>query len=110
MAAGQGAVELARTLRASAHLKTRQPLAKAWIAMPDRDGTTDPDLLRIVADEINVKSVEVIDDDSGLVERRVKPLLPRIGKRLGSTIPAVMAAARAGETTFNADGSVTLGG
>ncbi|MEZ0241519.1 MAG: DUF5915 domain-containing protein, partial [Chloroflexota bacterium] len=41
---------------------------------------------------------------------RVKPLLPKIGKRLGSAIPAVMAAARAGEVTFEADGSVTLAG
>ena len=31
-----------------------------------------------------------------LVERRVKPLLPKIGKRLGRAIPAVMAAARDG--------------
>ena len=110
MEAGQGAVELARTLRASAHLKTRQPLARAWLAMPDRDGSTDPDLLRIVADEINVKAIEVIEDDSALVERRVKPLLPKIGKRLGSGIPAVMAAARSGAVEFNDDGSVTLGG
>ena len=51
----------------------------------------------------------VIDDESALVERRVKPLLPKIGKRLGSAIPAVMAAARAGEVTFEPDGSVTLG-
>jgi isoleucyl-tRNA synthetase len=110
MAAGQGAVDLARTLRASAHLKTRQPLAKAWLAMPDRDGATDPELLQIVADEINVKAIEVIEDDSALVERRVKPLLPRIGKRLGSAIPAVMAAARSGDVEFGADGSVTLAG
>jgi len=54
--------------------------------------------------------VVVIDDDSALVERRVKPLLPRIGARLGPAIPAVMAAARAGEVTFETDGSVTLGG
>ena len=52
----------------------------------------------------------VIGDDSALVERRVKPLLPKIGKRLGSAIPAVMAAAREGAFEFHADGSVTLGG
>ena len=45
-----------------------------------------------------------------LVERRVKPLLPKIGKRLGAAIPAVMAAARDGSATFHPDGSVTLGG
>jgi isoleucyl-tRNA synthetase len=110
MAMAQGAVELARTLRSTAHIRIRQPLATAWLAFPDRDLAFDRELLRLVADEINVKAVEVIDDESSLVERRVKPLLPRIGKRLGAAIPAVMAAARAGEVTFEADGSVTLGG
>jgi isoleucyl-tRNA synthetase len=110
MDGAQGTVELARTLRANAHLKTRQPLATAWVAMPDRSAGSDAELLRLIADEINVKDVSVIDDESELVERRVKPLLPKIGKRLGSAIPAVMTAARNGQATFNADGSVTLGG
>ena len=43
-------------------------------------------------------------------ERRVRPLLPKIGKRLGASIPAVMAAAREGTFEIHADGSVTLGG
>ena len=110
MAIAQGAVELARTLRSTAHLKTRQPLATAWLALPDRGLTIDEGLLRLIADEINVKDVQVIDDDSELVERRVKPLLPRIGKRLGAAIPAVMAAARSGDVHFEDDGSVTLAG
>jgi isoleucyl-tRNA synthetase len=110
MAVAQGAVELARTLRSTAHIRTRQPLATAWLALPDRDLGVDDELLRLIADEINVKAVEVIDDESALVERRVKPLLPKIGKRLGSAIPAVMAAARSGEVIFEANGSVTLGG
>ena len=110
MAVAQRAVDLARTLRSSAHLKTRQPLARAWIALPDRGLAVDDELLGIVAGEINVKSVEVISGQSDLVERRVKPLLPKIGRRLGAAIPAVMAAARAGAVTFEPDGSVTLGG
>jgi isoleucyl-tRNA synthetase len=109
MAIAQGAVELARTLRSTAHIRTRQPLATAWLALPDRDLAFDRELLRLIADEINVRAVEVIDDESSLVERRVKPLLPKIGKRLGAAIPAVMAAARSGDVTFEADGSVTLG-
>ena len=110
MAVAQDAVDLARTLRSSGRLKTRQPLARAWLALPDRGLDVDAELLAIIADEINVKAVEVIADDSELVERRVKPLLPRIGKRLGPAIPAVMAAARDGQVTFEADGSVTLAG
>ena len=110
MAVAQDAVDLARTLRSSARLKTRQPLARAWLALPDRGLDVDAELLSIIASEINVKAVDVIDDDSELVERRVKVLLPRVGKRLGSAIPAVMAAARDGDVTFAADGSVTLAG
>jgi isoleucyl-tRNA synthetase len=110
MAVAQAAVDLARTLRSSARLKTRQPLARAWLALPDRGLDVDAELLDIIATEINVKVVELIRDDSGLIDRRVKPLLPKIGKRLGSAIPSVMAAAREGAVTFEADGSVTLAG
>src|SRR6185369_7129321 len=104
------AVELARTLRSQAGIRVRQPLAKAWIAIPERGINVDKELLALVADEVNVKSVERIGDESALVERRVKPLLPKIGKRLGPAIPAVMAAARDGNVEFHADGSVTLAG
>ena len=37
-------------------------------------------------------------------------LLPKVGKRLGAQIPAVMAAAREGAVEIHADGSVTLAG
>jgi isoleucyl-tRNA synthetase len=110
MAVVQRAVDLARTLRSTAHLRTRQPLAQAWIALPERGLAIGPELLRLIADEINVKAVTIIDDESTLIERRVKPLLPKIGKRLGASIPAVMAAARSGEVNFESDGSVTLAG
>ena len=86
--------------------RSRRP---GWRCPTAASRSTD-ELLGLIADEINVKEVEVIDDESALVERRVKPLLPKIGKRLGAAIPAVMAAARAGEVTFEADGSVTLAG
>jgi isoleucyl-tRNA synthetase len=110
MSVARRAVELARTLRSQAGLRTRQPLARAWLAIPDRGVEVGPELVDLVADELNVKSVQVIGDDSELVERRVRPLLPRIGKRLGPAIPAVMAAARDGAFELHPDGSVTLGG
>ncbi len=110
MAVVRGAVDLARTLRSQTGLRNRQPLARAWLALPDRGVEISEELIGLVADEINVQHVEVITDGSDLVERRVKPLLPKIGKRLGSSIPAVMAAARSGEAEFHDDGSVSLGG
>ena len=110
MEIAQRAVDLARTLRSQAGLRIRQPLARLWIALPGEDHPELEALLGIVADEVNVKEVVRIGDESELVERRVKPLLPRIGKKLGPAIPTVMAAARDGRYEIREDGSVALGG
>ena len=110
------AVDLGRTLRAQAGLKVRQPLGTLWLALPGSalaPGLSADDteaLLALLADELNVKDVRVIGDESELVERRVKPLLPVIGRKYGTQVPAIMAAARANEVEYGADGSVTLGG
>jgi isoleucyl-tRNA synthetase len=105
------AVDLARTLRSQVGIKTRQPLARMWLAMPGPAELVDQDaLLELLKDEVNVKSIELIGDESQLVDRRVKPLLPKIGKKLGAAIPAVMAAARDGSFEIRPDGSVILAG
>jgi isoleucyl-tRNA synthetase len=110
------AVELGRTLRSQAGIRVRQPLGRLWLAMPSRSltegleaGAAD-ELLSLLAEELNVKSVEIIGDESELVDRRVKPLLPVIGAKYGPAIPAIMAAARADEVEYHEDGSVSLGG
>jgi isoleucyl-tRNA synthetase len=104
-------VDLARTLRSQVGIKTRQPLARMWLAMPGPDRLVDQEaLLELIKDEVNVKSIELIGDESELVDRRVKPLLPKIGKKLGAAIPAVMAAARENKFEILADGSVLMGG
>jgi isoleucyl-tRNA synthetase len=110
MATTRRAVELARTLRSSAGIRVRQPLARMWLALPGGDLPERDALLALIADDVNVREIELIDDESTLVERRVKPLLPRIGKRLGPAIPAVMAAAREGAVEFLPDGGVRLAG
>jgi isoleucyl-tRNA synthetase len=81
-----------------------------WLALPGGDLPERDALLGLIQAEVNVKAIELIGDESALVERRVKPLLPRIGKRLGPTVQAVLAAARAGEFEVGPDGSVTLAG
>jgi isoleucyl-tRNA synthetase len=82
-----------------------------WLAMPGRDRLVELDaLLDLVRDEVNVKSIELIGDESELVDRRVKPLLPKIGRKLGAAIPAVMAAAHENRFEIKPDGSVEIGG
>jgi isoleucyl-tRNA synthetase len=110
MAVARRAVDLSRTLRGQAGLKVRQPLARLWLALPGRELAELDALLELVRVEANVKVVERIGDESELVDRGVKVLLPRVGRRLGARIPEVMAAARGGRFELHADGSVTIAG
>ncbi|HEY7968786.1 MAG TPA: class I tRNA ligase family protein, partial [Candidatus Limnocylindrales bacterium] len=110
METARTAVELARTLRGSAGIRTRQPLATMWLALPGGDLPERDALIDLIRDEVNVRAVELIGDESELVDRRVKPLLPKIGKKHGAAIPAIMAAARENAVEYRPDGSVTLGG
>ena len=104
------AVDLSRTLRGQAGLKVRQPLARLWLALPGATLAERDALLELIRGEANVKAVELIGDESELVDRGLKVLLPRVGKRLGPKIPAVMAAAREGRFELHPDGSVTIEG
>jgi isoleucyl-tRNA synthetase len=110
MTTARTAVELARTLRGAAGIRTRQPLARMWLALPGGDLQARDALLAMIRDEVNVKTIELIGDESELVERRVRPLLPKIGRTHGSAIPAIMAAARENAVEYQPDGSVTLAG
>jgi len=102
-------VELARTLRGTAGIRVRQPLARLWVALPDREVPHLDELLELVRDEVNVKAVERIADEHELVERRVRPILPKIGPRLGPRVPEVVAAIKAGHFEIEPDGRVRVG-
>ncbi|HVM30177.1 MAG TPA: class I tRNA ligase family protein [Candidatus Limnocylindrales bacterium] len=114
MATVRRAVELSRTLRGQAGLRLRQPLRQMWLALPGgrlgADTAVERALLDLLRDEVNVRRIELIGDESELVERRVKPLLPVLGPRLGADIPKVMAAARANDVEYLPGGGVRLAG
>ena len=57
-----------------------------------------------------MKALEVLTDESGMVERTLYPLLPVIGPRHGKAVGAVMAGARSGEWQLLDDGRVEVGG
>jgi len=86
----QRVVGLGRAARNSSRLKTRQPLARLLIRVPD--GAAEAAVRRHedqVLEELNVKSLELIARDATLVSYRIKPNLPVIGKRYGKLIPKI---------------------
>ena len=103
------AAELGRSVRSAAGIRTRQPLARARVVF-GVDGRDASALLEILADELNVKRVERVDDASDLFERRVKVLLPKVAKRLGASTQAVMQAARDGRVEFLPGGAARIAG
>jgi len=86
----QKVVGLARAARSQSGVRTRQPLSRLLVRTPNDkaakalDGHRDQ-----VLEELNVKSIEFIARDAGLVSYRIKPNLPRIGKRYGKLIPHI---------------------
>ncbi|MGH3301521.1 MAG: isoleucine--tRNA ligase [Streptosporangiaceae bacterium] len=85
-------VELGRSARATAVVKTRQPLARALVAAPGLQSLPG-ELTAQIADELNVKELAPLDGDSGeLVRYLVKPNFRALGKRFGSGTQQVAAA------------------
>jgi isoleucyl-tRNA synthetase len=97
----------ASSLRKAKKLRVRLPLPKLTVAVEN------PDTLRpfvdLIADELNVKAVELTDDIDayGRFELTVNARVagPRIGKDVQSAIKAV----KAGEGVVNPDGTLTAG-
>jgi len=98
-------------------VRTRQPLRAVRVKLPvtaggslSADAGVDAELVAEVLDELNVKALVVLDDESEMVERSLFPLLPVIGPRRGSQVGAIMAGAKAGTWRLLDDGRVEVSG
>jgi isoleucyl-tRNA synthetase len=85
-------VELGRSARSGASVRTRQPLGRALIGAPGFPGLP-AELRDLVASELNVRSLEVLSGQ--LVDYAVKPNFRSLGRRFGPRTPAVAAAVAA---------------
>jgi len=87
-------VSLGRSARQVAGLRVRQPLSEMLVRAPaGAEG-----LRRFeneLREELNVKEVRYLDVDEPLVEYRLSPNLPAIGKKYRKMVPAIKAALEA---------------
>ena len=90
------AVELGRRLRADNDLKVRQPLATLRVAgfegKVEGEGEQWKDLVSLITDELNVKAVEMIADETALCNVSFKANFKTLGKKCGPKMKAVAAA------------------
>ncbi len=87
-------VGLGRQARTEARVKVRQPLARAFITVPDQVRAGVAGLLDLVAAELNVKQVGFAEGEAGLVAFRLTPSFRVLGPRFGRDAQAVAAALR----------------
>jgi isoleucyl-tRNA synthetase len=85
-------VALGRAARAKAKVKTRQPLPKALAVVPAAERADVAALARLVADELNVKELELVESLEQLVHYSVKPNFRALGPRFGPRMPKIAAA------------------
>jgi len=83
-------VSLGRAARNHTGLRTRQPLSRVLVRTPDDAAAAAVQRHAAqIMEELNVKAVEPVAMDAALVSYRLKPNLPRIGKRHGKLVPAI---------------------
>ncbi len=93
-------MDMARTIssivlriRNKINVNVRQPLSKLIVpANSDEQRMAIDSVKDIILDEVNVKQIMYVDDDSGIVQKSAKPNYPVLGKKLGKRMKAVAAA------------------
>ncbi len=86
----QKVVSLARAARGKSGVRTRQPLSRLLVRAPSDAAAQALDSHQEqILEELNVKSIEFIARDAGLVSYLIKPNLPKLGKQYGKLVPEI---------------------
>jgi isoleucyl-tRNA synthetase len=110
MALARRIVELGRSARSAASVRTRQPLSRALVGAAGF-AALPAELRDLVASELNVHSLEPLDAAGGeLVTYSVKPEFRSLGRRFGPATQAVAAVIRAADPAALAHAVAAPGG
>lgn len=95
MAFAREAIGLGRDARGRSKLKVRQPLQRVIVCCADRAGRASLERMsELICRELNVKRVEVVDDQLALERPLVLPNLQRLGPRCGRDMGAIVTSLR----------------
>ena len=83
---------LALSLRKKEQIKVRQPLQKIMIPVRNEEERIAIEkVAELIQSEINVKSIELLDDASDILVKEIKPNFKTLGPRFGKNMKAVVA-------------------
>ncbi len=84
------AITMGRSLRSANNLKNRQPLKKLFLVdRNEEDRKILKDMATIIAEELNVKAVEINGNESSLVDYTAKANFKVLGSKLGKAMKEV---------------------
>jgi isoleucyl-tRNA synthetase len=89
MEIAQKVVYLTRAMRAKANLKVRQPLKKIMVAVEKSKRDVLSKMKDVILDEVNIKELEVLDNDSEIINKTAKANFKSIGPKFGKKVNAV---------------------
>ncbi|MCP9753790.1 isoleucine--tRNA ligase [Lacihabitans sp. CCS-44] len=90
MTLAQNICSMVHALRKKSSLKVRQPLQKILIpATSAKVKAQIEHITSIILSEVNVKSVEFLDDESGILKKKVKANFKALGPKFGKDMKAV---------------------
>ncbi len=92
MALATRAVVLGRSLRSKHDLKTRQPLQRLFLLPPGPTARRElADMTDLIADELNIKEVVFVEDETEFSNVSYKPNFRALGPRFGKNMKEVAA-------------------
>lgn len=89
MEIAQKVVYLTRSMRAKLNLKIRQPLRKIMIVVPSSRKNALKEMKDVILEEVNIKEMEILKDDSEIVNKSAKPNFKAIGPKFGKLVNQV---------------------
>jgi isoleucyl-tRNA synthetase len=89
MGRAQQVVYLVRAIRAKSNLKVRQPLKKLIVVVEKNMKVALSKMKDVILEEVNIKEIEMLDDDSMLVHKSAKANFKSIGPKFGKNVKAV---------------------
>ena len=93
MELAQSISSLVHSIRKGHKLKVRQPLSKILIpVLSDNTKRQIEQVTGIILTEVNVKTVEFVHDDSGILKKKIKPNFKTLGPKFGPKMKEVAAA------------------
>nr|HPN39631.1 DUF5915 domain-containing protein [Melioribacteraceae bacterium] len=82
----QRIVYLTRAMRAKSNLKVRLPLKKIIVALEKNKRTAVESMVNVILDEVNIKELEVLDDEASIVNKSAKANFKVIGPKYGKLV------------------------